>query len=131
MRGGQAGARAAGRGWHLPQVLGDDVGPQEGGPARERLEQRHAQRVQIGGGVDVGAGDLLGRHVRDRADQSAGLGLAKVDQVRGAEVAELGVPRGVEEHIGGLDVAVDDAALVRRAQRRQQLQRQPAARGGR
>ena len=104
------------------QVLRDDVGAQERRPPGQRLEQRHAQRVEIRGGADAGAGDLLRRHVRDRADQAAGLGLPEVDQVRGAEVAELGVAGGVEEDVGRLDVAVDDAALVRGVERREQLE---------
>ena len=109
-------------------MLRDDVGAEEGGASGERFEQRHAQRVKVGGRADGGAGDLLGRHVRDRADQAAGLRLAEVDQVGGAEVAELGVAGGVEEDVGRLDVAVDDAALMRGVQRRQQLQRQPPPR---
>ena len=47
-----------------------------------------------------------------------GLRLPEVDQVSHAEVAQLGVTGGVEEDVRRLDVAVDDAALVRRAQRR-------------
>ena len=39
-----------------------------------RLEQQHARRVDIGARIDVaGAADLLGRHVRRRAEQRAGL----------------------------------------------------------
>ena len=56
-----------------------------------------------------------------------GLGLAEVGQVGAAEVAELGVAGGVEEDVGRLDVAVDDAALVRGAQRGEQIERQPPA----
>ena len=42
-----------------------------------------------------------------------------------AEVAELGVPCGVVEHIGRLDVAMDDAVLVRGAEGGQEVEGQP------
>ena len=122
---------AVGGGRRLAQVLADEIGAEEGRPARERLEQRRAQRVQVGGGADRRAADLLGRHVRERAQEAARLRLAEVGEVRAAEVAELRVAGGVEEDVRGLHVAVNDAALVRRAQRRQQIQRQPARRGRR
>ena len=119
------GAACVGGGGRLAEVLGDEVGAEERRPARERLEQRHAERVEVGGEPDRRAGDLLGRHVRERADEAAGLRLAEVDEVGAAEVAELGVAGDVEEDVGRLDVAVDDAALVRGVQRRQQVERQP------
>ena len=130
------GAPSAGRsddggGRRLAQVLADEIGAEERRPPGERLEQRRAQRVEIGGGADRRVADLLGRHVRQRAEEAARLRLAEVGEVRAAEVAQLRVAGGVEEDVGGFDVAVDDAALVRRAQRRQQIERQPPARRGR
>jgi hypothetical protein len=67
-----------------------------------------------------------GRHVRERADQPAGLGLAEVDQVRDAEVAELGGAARVEEHVGGLEIAVDDAAMVRELEAADELEAEAA-----
>src|SRR5438477_619499 len=64
---------------------------------------------------DVVAHDLLGRHVARRADRKPDRG-----QVRGlarapgqAEVSEQRAPVRVDQHVGRLEVAVDDARVVR------------------
>ena len=106
----------------------DEVGAEERRASGERVEERRAERVQIGGGPDRRAADLLGGHVRDGAEEAPGLGLAEVGQVGAAEVAQLGVAGGVVEDVGRLHVAVDDAALVRGAEGGEQIERQPPAR---
>ena len=113
------------RGRRLAEVLRDEVGAEERQPAGDRLEQRDAERVEVGGDRDRRAGDLLGRHVRERADQAAGLGLAEVDEVRDAEVAELRGAARVEEDVRRLDVAVHDAAVVRRLEPADDVERHP------
>ncbi len=80
--------------------------------------------------VDVlGAHDLLGAHVVRRADERAGARGAAHDAdlgpLRDAEVEQLhehlAAPGVAEEDVGRLDVAVDDAALVRLGQGARQL----------
>ena len=73
--------------------------------------------------VDRHAAGLLGRHVRGRADHRAGRGLeadvlvVAVEQLGDAEVEqldELGAVGGRDDdHVVGLEVAVDDADGVR------------------
>ena len=71
--------------------------------------------------IDVGAvvqrnpagGDLLGRHVRRRADELAGHRHARLLQHAGqAEVVDAQPAVGRQQQVGRLDVAVDDALLV-------------------
>ena len=84
--------------------------------AGEHLIQDDAERVDVGALVDLLAEDLLGRHVFRRADHVAGLGELRVALLlRGgdAEVHDLDQARVVDQHVGGLQVAVDDAGLVR------------------
>src|SRR5206468_9791102 len=110
----------------LAEVLRDEVGAEEREALRERLEQRDAERVQIRGDRDRRAGDLLGRHVRERADEAAGLGLSQVDEVGDAEVAELRRATRIEEYVRRLDVAMHDAAVMRRLEPTDDVERHPA-----
>ena len=90
--------------------------------AGHQLVREQADRVDvhavIGGRV---AGELLGRHVRRRADRDAG-GRHAADRHRGADGfrdAEVGDERvrALREDVRRLDVAVDDAALVGEGER--------------
>ena len=94
--------------------------------AGQELVQDDAGREHVGALVDVAAGDLLGRHVGRRADHRAGLralGLRAVDvlHARDAEVGELGARLRIEHHVRRLDVAMDDAGVVRELERVEQL----------
>ena len=86
-----------------------------GRPAGEALEERG------GGGVDVGlrarrrARPLLRRHVGGCAGEGAVRSGAGGD----AEVGQLAVAVGVDEHVFRLVVAVDDPVAVRRRQAEQ------------
>ena len=83
-----------------------------------------AERVDVGAPVDLLALDLLGRHIRGRADDLPGarqlrvaggggeLGQAEVDQLR--RLAVLGVGR--EQDVGRLEIAMHDAGGVRRVE---------------
>ena len=86
--------------------------------ARERVVEHAAQGVDIGAGVEALAADLLGRDVAQRPDPTA---VARRAGVRGhafgqPEVGEVRVVVGAQQHVGGLDVAVHDAARVRRVE---------------
>ena len=90
--------------------------------AGERLEQHAAERIDVGGGRRGRAVQQLGRDVVDGADPAAGrrAGVARGQVLAGAEVRQ---PRviAVEQDVRGLDVAMDDAALMSGVQCRRHL----------
>ncbi len=93
--------------------------------AGEQLEGDHAERVDVDGGGDLARGELLGRHVRRRAGE---VGDADPDVALVAGQAEVDDhdpacgPVGVDqEHVVGLEIAVDDADVVRGGERGRQL----------
>ena len=82
--------------------------------AGEQVVENQAKRIDVApliGGVAAG---LLGRHVLERADNRSGKRIQRLG-IDGARDAEVGQPRvilGIDDHVGGLEVAVDDAGLV-------------------
>ena len=102
----------------MDDLVEDGLGvSREGQLAGDRFEQDHAQRVDVSGGRTRGVEDRLGRKVGQSADDDVGLGHARVlGPKRDAEVHQLGPPLFAlaDDHdVLGLDVAVDDPALVR------------------
>jgi hypothetical protein len=100
--------------------------------AAEAFVEDGTQRVNIRRRADIlAAGGLLGRHVAGRANDAAGAGGAVlVELLSQAEIGDLGdeIPPGFtsgsgryragqcgagQQHIGGLEVAVDDPRFVR------------------
>ncbi|SCE23907.1 hypothetical protein GA0115235_11505 [Streptomyces sp. DpondAA-F4a] len=84
--------------------------------ARDQFVQQDARAVDVhGGGLRTALGGL-GCHVGGRADELVGPGQSRgVGQPRDAEVGEHRVHLAValvEQHVGGLQVAVDDAVGV-------------------
>ena len=87
-------------------------------PPGQALVGDHAQRVHVGQGRDLGPGRLLRGDVGRRAEHRPGGGeLAGHRRAGDAEVGEDQRAVGADEQVAGLDVAVDDAPLVRGVQR--------------
>ena len=87
-------------------------------PTRQRFIKDRPQRVGVRRRPDgpAGAAGLLGSHVAGRADDGAFLrfGTAAVGLLGQTEINDLGCAVRREEHVGRLQVAVDDAAVVGR-----------------
>ena len=100
----------AGRGACPPA---DGVRGLERQPPGEHPEEQYAERVDVGRRRDGQSLDLLRRDVRGGSEHGAGGGQARrAAELREPEVGDLRVTRGGEEHVRGLEVAVDDPALV-------------------
>jgi hypothetical protein len=111
---------------------GDDLGDdgvrrrrREGAAPREHLEEHHAEGPEVAPRVEVRLGArLLRAHVRGRADEADRRRPRRVLQVLArAEIEhlqDLGLPVRalVQEDVRGLEITVDDALGVRRAERR-------------
>ena len=102
--------------------------PAERRSARQHLEQDRAGREQIAAGIDEAAHGLFRRHVAGRAQhqtgaRDAGDGVERFLQLgsRQAEVQQLHAVRG-QEHIRGLEIAMNDPARVQRRKGRQDTQ---------
>ena len=101
--------------------------------ARGDLEQHDAEREDVRATVDVAAEHLLGRHVGRRPERRAGASqLAHVVEELGEpEVRHLGGALVRDDHVGGFEVAVEHALLVRVADRERDVAEDlhPAAQG--
>ena len=85
----------------------------EGRLAADHLEERHAQRVLVGAGVGRLAADQLGRQVEGGAHHGAGGGVGiGANDLDDAEIHQDGLVVDVDHDVGGLDIAVDEAAAV-------------------
>ena len=88
-----------------------------GGVAAEALAHDAAERIDVGRRGHLLAADLLGRHVVHRAQRLAGPGEVGALAVLGqAEVGDQRGAVGIEQDVGGLDVAVHHAAGEQRVQ---------------
>ncbi len=92
---------------HLAGVL-----PREGRAAGEDAEEGGAQRVEVAARPVLAVADLLGRCVAGGAEAAAPVGLLR-DVVREAEIGDAHLPLAVDQDVAWLDVAMDDARLVR------------------
>ena len=91
-----------------------------GRPAGDHLVQDHPQRVDVAARIDLRrvAQQLLRAHVGQRPDQLTDVGLQRrvrvgVGEPRHAEIEDVGLARFVHQDVGGLEIAMDDRALVR------------------
>ena len=93
---------------------GDGGVGRERHPAGDGLDQHQGQGVHVGLAVDRRPADLLGGGVAGGAEDGAdGLGPGRLGQGPGQpEVADPQSAFLVEEKVGGLDVAVDEAPAV-------------------
>ena len=90
--------------------------------ARVELVEHEAERVEVASDRRALAGELLGRHVSGRpADLRLGPDLAR--RHGQAEVHDARAAAAVDHHVGRLQVAVQDAAVVRRGEARAELAR--------
>ncbi len=86
----------------------------EGEATGEHLEEDDAEGVEVGRGPGVDRAAALGRHVLRRAEDLADVGEPRVLRAAGdAEVEELDPIAREDEHVLGLEVAVDDLEVVR------------------
>ena len=86
--------------------------------ARRRLEERHAEGIEVHAGVERASLGLLGRQVLRRPDRhvDAGGGDVAGERAGDAEVRDHRAAVGVEQDVVGLQIAVDHAASVREAE---------------
>ena len=90
----------------------------------EHLVEDDAERVDVGLAVDLVAERLLGRDVVRRAEDAAvGRQALLLERAGDPEVGDLRRALLVDEDVLGLDVAVDDPARVRGAERAGDLDR--------
>ncbi len=79
----------------------------------QHLVQRNAQRIDVAAAVQVLTHPLLGTHVGLGAGHVANLGdLQAAVHTGQPEVGEDRIPEVAEQHVAGVDVTVDHAALV-------------------
>jgi hypothetical protein len=94
----------------------------KGALAREDFVEHKAQRVDVALDRDIFAVQLFGGHVGGRA--RAHLVLAKLFfQPRQSEIQDAHVALPVDHHVGGFQVAVEHAVIVRGGQARAELAR--------
>ena len=131
---GKLRAQLGERGRRVAQNGRADIGGRvagEGAAAARQLVDHDPEGEEIGARVGRLAADLLGRHVRHRAHDLADRGDRPVERLRDGEIgrdcghSRLGQPEVEhfetpvpgQHHVGRLEVAMDDPALVRRRQR--------------
>ena len=101
--------------------------PLERPTPRQHFVDHHAQGEDVGAVVDRLPADLLGRHVAHGAEDDAHLGervghgrgllgLWCADEFRHAEVEDFHAAIAGEEEVLRLQIAMDDATLVRRGE---------------
>ena len=88
----------------------------------EQLEEQQADGIEVGLRRKPAAGELLRRHVRRRAGDRRRCGRRRRALARPKSVMRT-LPCAVEHHVGRLQIAMQDAALVRRGEAGAELPR--------
>ena len=101
-------------------------------PAGKQFVEHDAKGIGVAAHVDrVGVAlGLFRAHIGERAEQAAGLGSERgvgfaFDEAGEAEIEHLGLAGLIDEDVRGLEVAVNDAALVGVRERVADLEEQP------
>jgi len=119
--GRDLGPRGGGRGRVLVEVVEDlkEGLPGDRGPAGEEGVEGGAEAVDVGGRADGGevaerllGGAVAGGPEEPARDAEGGAGGGGVEVAGEAEVGQADVAVGVDEDVGGLEVAVEDPAGV-------------------
>jgi hypothetical protein len=99
--------------------------------ARQHLVESHTERIKVAAAVDrtVHASRLLGSHIRKRARERLGrlrrLSLARKSRSN-PEAGQPHLPgRCVDQHVGWLDVLMDDSPAVHPAERARKTDGEP------
>jgi hypothetical protein len=80
--------------------------------AGQKFVEHHAGRKNVRTAIDRLSHELLGRHVRGRAEHGTGLRILRRLDARDAEVGDFDLAIGPDDDIRRLDVAVNDAKIV-------------------
>jgi hypothetical protein len=93
---------------------------------RQTLVQHHAERIEIRAGADRLVDDLLWSEIGGRTQDVAvhGEAVIRALYVGEAEIQNPGTALGVDEHVRGFQIAVDDPGRVEGAQGVEQCKRQ-------
>lgn len=107
---GSRGTAAGGSEFRIGQAL---EGGGVWGDIGEQLIEDGAEAIDVGGGGDGVAAELLGARILGR-EEELGDGLIEIggDELGDAEIEEAGVAAVVDQDVAGLDVAMDNEALV-------------------
>src|SRR6185503_11813406 len=93
--------------------------------AREHVIAKHTDRIEIAAAVDIElAGRLFRRHVMRRPEGARRIGTHRIEgtKERYSKIGEHGTAaRTLEEDVLGLEIAVNDAVLMRGVQRLRQI----------
>ena len=100
---------------HLPKSFEEGIGA-EGRAAGERFVKNGPERIDIAGNGELAgfAAGLFGRHVAGGADDRTGDGEIgfEVELTREAEVGDAWFALFIDEDVGGLEIAMEDALLM-------------------
>src|SRR6185295_3393369 len=95
-------------------------------PAGEHLVEQCTQSPEIGAAIHGITSGLLGRHVGRRPRRAPRSGQRGISlHLRDAEVEDLDLAFVIEDHVGWLDVAMDDTGVVGPRESARYLNRYP------
>src|SRR6185369_10636390 len=89
--------------------------------AGQKFVEHHAGRKNVRAAIDRLSHELLGRHIRGRAEHGTGLRILRRLDARDAEVGNFDLAVGPDDDVGRLDVAVNDAVIVGIIERTEQF----------